>query len=512
MEKIETNWDKHFSQPPRSYWIDSTQIKEYPALQEDIRVDVAVVGGGITGITCGYLLKTAGLRVAVLEAETLFHGTTGHTTAKVTSQHGLIYGKVSKKLGEEKARQYAEANETAIRLIASLVKEKNIDCHFHPCQAVVYTEQVDYVTKIEEEVEAASRAGIRAAYHSTLSLPFPVKAAVSFEDQARFHPLRYLVALADAIPGDGSGIYTHTKVLDIHQDGDTHVSTEGGLKVFADSVIIASHYPFYDGYGFYFSRLYPYRSYALGVKARHSIPDAMYITAEEPGRSLRLEDLDQGQLLIVSGEHHKPGQGEDTTTHYLNLKAFAEDHFDVEEIPWRWSTQDYSTPNEVPYIGRLTSNTPNLYVATGYGKWGMTTSTAAAMILRDLILKNENPWEAVFSPSRSDLGASVKNFVVENANVAKELIKSKLSAIPDEVQVPVGEGKVLEIDGQRVGAFRDADGQLYLVDTTCPHMRCELQWNSAERSWDCPCHGSRFDIDGHLLQGPALKELEHPEA
>jgi Rieske Fe-S protein len=234
----------------------------------------------------------------------------------------------------------------------------------------------------------------------------------------------------------------------------------------------------------------------------------MYINAENPTRSLRNQNTPDGEIIIVGGEHHKTGQGEDTIKHYEALIDFANDIFTVEDIPYRWSTQDCMTLDDIPYVGRFTAKSPNLYIATGYGKWGMTNSTASAMILKDLIINGKSPWEEVYDPSRQTLAASAKNFLVENLNVAENFIAGKLSPLPKNVDIEPGQAKVVDANGQKAGAYRDEKGTLHIVDTTCTHMRCEVQWNSAERSWDCPCHGSRFDIDGKVIEGPALKPLE----
>jgi len=287
------------------------------------------------------------------------------------------------------------------------------------------------------------------------------------------------------------------------------VLTDNGARIAASKVIIASHYPFYEAMGLFFTRLYPERSYALGVRIKGDYPGGMYISAEDPTRSLRSQHDKENNLVIVGGEHHKTGQGEDTRNHYLKLRDFARQLFEVEDIPYRWSTQDYTTMDEVPYIGNLTTDTPDVYVATGFGKWGMTAGTAAALIFRDLILNGYSPWMNVYSPSRFTPVASAKNFVQENLNVAKHLLSGKLSSVPGIAEIPRGEGKIIEHDGQRAGAYRDQQGALHIVDTTCTHLGCELQWNSAEASWDCPCHGSRFTYEGEIIDSPAQNKLEH---
>jgi glycine/D-amino acid oxidase-like deaminating enzyme/nitrite reductase/ring-hydroxylating ferredoxin subunit len=498
-----------FSSSHEPYWIESSSKAEYPALKEDISVDVAIVGGGIVGITSALLLKSKGLKVAILEANRIGHGTTGHTTAKITSQHGLIYKKIISKFGEEKARQYAEANESAIHFIANLVKEKNIDCDFCWKPAYVYTQSEDYIKKIEKEVEAALKLGIKASYQDKLPLPFDIKAAVKFENQAQFHPLKYLMAIAKEIPGDGSQIFEFTKVVDVEDGESCAVITSNGKKVTATKIIIASHFPCYDGLGMYFARMYSEKSYVLGVKIKDKFPEGMFITAEDPGRSLRSQKFGSDEIILVGGEHHKTGSEKYTNVHYENLSKFAKDTFDLQGILYRWSTQDCMTVDSVPYVGYLTSKTSNILVATGFGKWGMTNSTAAANILTDLITKGESPWAPVFNPSRFDIIASGAKLVSENLDVALTLLGGKITPAPKDVDIKNGEAKVMNIDGEKVGAYRDDQGELHILDITCTHLGCELVWNEAEKTWDCPCHGSRFSFDGVNIEGPAFNPLKH---
>jgi len=504
-----TNLDV-FSSTHDPYWIISTSKTDYPPLNEDINVDVAIIGGGIVGITSAFLLKRKGLKVAILEANKIAHGTTGHTTAKITSQHNLIYDKTKRKMGDEKARQYAEANESAIHFIANLVKEKNIDCDFSWRPAYVYTQSDEYIEKIENEVKAASSLGIKASYLDKIPLPFEIKAAVRFDDQAQFHPLKYLFELTKEIPGDGCSIFEHTKVVDV-DDNDNEkcvVLTNQDKKVTASKVIVASHFPCYDGLGMYFARMYAEKSYVLGIKAKEQFPEGMFITAEDPGRSLRSQKYNDGEIILVGGEHHKTGSEKTTNIHYENLGNFARETFDLESILFRWSTQDCMTIDSIPYAGYLTSRTSNVFVATGFGKWGMTNSTASAMILTDLITKGESPWEEVYSPSRFDI-SSVPKFASVNLDVASTLIGGKITPVPDDVKINNGEAKVIRKDGERVGAYRDENGKLHIVDITCTHLGCELVWNEAEKTWDCPCHGSRFGYDGENVEGPAFNHLKH---
>ncbi len=498
---------KNFKNFPQSYWIASTGNTNYPTLSEDINVDVAIVGGGLVGISCAYLLKKEGLKVAVLEAGHIAKGTTGHTTAKITSQHELIYGKIKNQMGEELARQYADANETAIYEIKKIAEENNIHCDYISQSAFVYTQQDEYIQKISDEVKVASSLGIKASYVEEIPFSIPIKAAARFDNQAQFHPLKYLLALAKTIPNNECHIFEQSRAVDIEEGNNYIITTTQGKKVNAKKVIIASHYPFYNKHGAYFTRIYTERSYVVAIKAKEKYPGGMYINAEEPARSLRHQPYEDGELILVGGDHHKTGQGIDTIEHYKTLIDFANDVFTVEDIPFRWSTQDCMTLDGLPYVGHFTSDTPNMYIATGFGKWGMTNSMVSAMILRDLITKGESPWQDVYNPSRQTILASAKNFIVENFNVAQQLIDGKLSPASEDFDVKPGEGKVVRIDGEKVGAYRDENNTLHLVNITCTHMGCELNWNSAEKSWDCPCHGSRFSYEGEIIEGPASKPL-----
>lgn len=499
---------KYFSKPPQSFWMNSTQQTDYPVLKENIKADVAIIGGGITGISAAYLLSQHGVKVVILEADHILQGTTGHTTAKITSQHGLIYNKLKTQIGQELAEQYADANESAIRLFEKIAKENHIECNMVPQSAYIYTLKEGYIEQIKSEVEAASSLGIKASYLEEIPLPFPVKAAVRFDDQAQFHPRNFLLPLAEKLKTNDTQIFEQSRIVDIEENLNYVLTTNQGYKITADKVIIASHYPCYNKQDFYFSRIFTERSYVIAIKAKDKFPGGMYINAESPTRSLRNEVYNDSELILLGGEHHKTGQGEDTIKHYEALVDFALTNFTVEDIPFRWSTQDCMTVDGLPYVGHFTAGNPNMYIATGYGKWGMTNSLAAAMILKDLIISGKSPWQDVYNPSRKTLAASASTLISQNLNVAKNLIGGKFAPLPQEVDIKPSEGKIIEVNGQRAGAYRDSQGKLHVVNTTCTHMGCELNWNSAETSWDCPCHGSRFTYEGDIIEGPAVHPLD----
>lgn len=497
-----------FQNMPQSYWLASTQNTNYPTLDKNIEVDIAIVGGGMVGILCAYQLQKEGFRIGILEAEGIVESTTAHTTAKLTSQHSLIYDKIKSQMGNELAEQYANANESAIHEIKKIADENNIECDYLPQPAYVYTQDDKYIKQIENEVKTATSLGIHARLVYDIPFPMEIKAGMVFENQAQFHPRKFLLPLSEKIHNNGVEIYEHTRAIELNEvEGKYIINTTQGKKVTADKVIIASHYPFYNKKAMYYSRIYVERTYILAIKAKEKFPGGMYINAEDPSRSLRAHPTEDGELILVVGESHKTGQGGNMNQHYEALFNFANKLFTIEDVPYRWSTQDCMTLDGVPYVGQFASDTPNLYLATGFQKWGMTNSMASSIILRDLIVKGNNTWEDVYNPSRKTIAASTKEFLVQNVNVAGQLLDGKLSRPPEDIVINPGEGKILEVDGERAGAFRDNNGKLHLVNTTCTHMGCELNWNSAEKSWDCPCHGSRFTYTGDIIQGPATKPL-----
>ncbi|MDP4178460.1 MAG: FAD-dependent oxidoreductase [Bacillota bacterium] len=493
----------------KSYWIESTPKTDYPSLNEDINTDVAIIGGGIVGITAGFLLKRQGVKVAVIEAGRIVQGATGFTTAKITSQHHLIYYKIINLMGIDLAKQYANANESSISFIEDMANELNIACDFQRLPSYMYTTKQEYIQDIEKETEAALKLGIKAKYIDKLPIDIKIESSLVFENQAQFHPRKYLLPIASMIPGDGSFIFENTTVFEVEKGNSVKIITDNGKKITASKVIIASHFPCYDGMGLYLARLRPQRSYVIASSIKEKFPKGTFINAENPGRSLRAQYDGENQLVLVGGEGHKTAHGGSFKEHYDNLEKFAQSIFTVKDVLYKWSTQDYITLDNVPYVGRITSKDENIYVATGFGEWGMTNGTAAARLLTDKILGKDNPFQEVFNPSRPFTVAAYKKLFTENFDVAKELIISKIKSGDNNISIKCGEGKIVELDGGKCGAYKDDEGNLHLVDITCTHVGCELKWNDAEKSWDCACHGSRFTYDGEILEGPATHKLNH---
>lgn len=493
-----------------SIWVSTTEETQYPPLGgSGHHFDAVVIGAGIAGLTTAVLLKKEGLKVALLEARRVAAGATGYTTAKITSLHGLTYAKLVKEQGEEKARRYAEASEAAIEQIAAFVKVEAIECGFERLPAVTYTEDPDRVGDIDAEVEAARTLGLPAKLVTRTDLPWEIRSGVLFENQAQFHPRQYALGLAQIVDGGGSRVFEETRALDIEQeDGKASVQTEHGV-ITADHVVQATHLPFHDPAGL-FAKASPTRSYCLAVQIDGHVPQSMYLSADNPVRSLRPHRVDGTEYLLIGGEGHKVGQGDFTTTRYAKLEAWAKARFNVKTVDFRWSAQDYMPADDMPYIGRLSPRSDRLWVATGFKKWGMTAGTAAGRILSDLITGRENPWSEVFDSTRLDLGPSASKLIKENSNVAKRFVSDRLSSLvaPDINSLKPGEGAIVRAGRDKVAAYREVGGMMKAVSPLCTHMGCVVSFNDAEETWDCPCHGSRFDTDGNILEGPATKPLE----
>ena len=467
-------------------------------------VDVAVVGGGITGLTAARLLAAEGASVAVIEAGQLCSGVTAYTTAKVTALQRTTASEIKKRLGDERATAYVVANAAAVERVARLVADDAIDCDFERAAACTYTEDANETGAVEAEYDALRAAGLDARLDAATEAPLDAKAAVWLDNQAQFHPRRYCLGLADAIAASGGSLIESARATEVDESGDSAVVRTALGEVRAGHVIVATHLPFPLDGG-YFARAHPYRSYALAVRATPQ-PSAMYISVEDPTRSLR----SSGEWTIVGGEGHKVGHDEDSRQYYQSLESWARERYGDVEVGYRWSAQDFETVDGMPYVGRLSGDNARIWTATGFRKWGMTNGTVAAMILTDLISGRDNEWAEAFDSTRLAPGASVKTLVSENLDVGKRFVADRLRSLRSRSAegLASGEGDIIKLNGDRVGAYRDEAGTLHAVSAKCTHLGCLLNFNVAERSWDCPCHGSRFGIDGRVIEGPAVEDLE----
>lgn len=429
-----------------SLWENIPKYSRFESLNQDLKTDVLIIGGGITGISCAYLLHQADVPYALVEAETVCSGITKNTTAKITSQHGLIYSKLIRRLGTERAKQYLQANEAALEQYRKVCG--GIDCDFEKKDAYVYS--LDSRKKIEKEAEALVQLGFPASFSDSLPLPFPVAGAVKFPNQAQFNPLKFVFSITE-----GLHIYEHTKVNELA--GTTAFTRKGKIK--AKKIIIATHFPFINKHGCYFLKMYQHRSYVLALENAQDT-GGMYIDAAQKGLSFR----NSGDLLLLGGGSHRTGK---KGGNWQELRAFARRYYPASTERYHWATQDCMTLDGVPYIGPYSAGTQDLFVATGFNKWGMTSSMAAAMLLCDMVQGKQNPFAEVFSPSRS-------------------ILRPQLA----------------------INGLEAAVNLLTPAKKRCPHLGCALKWNPYERTWDCPCHGSRFTKNGRLIDNPATGNLK----
>lgn len=494
----------------RSYWRENINLPTFSALEEDIKADVVIVGAGLTGITTAYLLAKEGKHVVLIEADDVLNGTTGHTTAKITAQHGVIYDELIKNAGKNTARLYYEANKEALEFMTNTISTLEIDCDYQKQDAYVYATTALAEDKILKEAHAYQKLGIPGTTVDELPIPVTIKKGLMIPEQAQFHPLKYAKALIKEMKRLGVQIYEHTAAVNIEKGDQPSVLTRNNCQIEADYVLQCTHFPFYEGFGLYSTRIYAERSYVVAAKTKQPFPGGMYLSADNDTRSLRPVQINGEDMVLIVGAGHKTGQGKkNTMAYYETLEAFGEQTFGIESIPYRWSAQDLTSLDKIPYVGPLTDENPNILIATGYRKWGMTNSTAAALLMCDIVFKRKNNYKQVYTPSRFHANPSIKTFLKENTNVAAQLIKGKLeTGYVDADDLKPNEGAITIIKGQRKGLYKDAHGEVFMVDTTCTHVGCEVNWNQAEKTWDCPCHGSRFSYTGEVIEGPAEKPLK----
>ncbi|XZM79404.1 FAD-dependent oxidoreductase [Clostridium perfringens] len=475
----------------KSVWSESCKFRKREALNKDIKTDVLVIGAGIAGILTAYMLKQKGRDVVLIDAAEIASGNTKNTTAKITSQHDLIYSKLITEFGEEKARQYAKANELAIKKYKEIIEDKRIECDFEEKPAYVYS--LNEVDVLKEEVEAAKKLGIDAEFVQEVNLPFKINGAVKFNNQAQFNPLKFLKGISNELV-----IYENTRALEIKEN---LVVTSGG-NITANNIVVATHYPIMNDPGYYFMKMHQERSYVLALENTSEI-DGMYIDLNKEGYSFRTYN----NLLLLGGISHRTGENEEGGS-YDELRKVAKRLYPKAKEKYYWSAQDCMTIDGIPYIGRYSSETPNIYVATGFNKWGMTSSMVSAMIISDMILEKENDFSEIFSPRRFDLSLSINNIANDLIETAKNFIAQKVSIPSSEIEhIKNGHGGIIEYNGEKVGVYKNKEGKEFFVSTKCTHLGCQLSWNSDELTWDCPCHGSRFDYKGRLIGSPATKDL-----
>lgn len=492
-------------QSNESIWQAVTRMPTFPAPGDsDRHVDVAIVGGGITGVTAATLLKAAGKRVALLEAHRIASGVSGRTTAHITEIIDTRYYELAKSFGRDGARLAAQSSRAAIEQIATLVERFTIDCDFTRVPGYLFTEIDDDVDEIRRELEAAHDAGLTAEL-AAVPLPVVIKAGIHFPNQAQFNPLAYLAALSQRIPGDGSEVFEQARVLAIDEGEPCRLHLESGATITSERVILATHVPL--NRALMSPKLAQYRSYVVAGPTEQSVPGLFWDT-RDPYHYVRRYRVGDRYHWIVGGADHKTGKEPKSHDPFADLQHFAA-RIGLHEIEQRWSAQVVEPVDGLPFIGRNAAS-EHVYVATGFSGNGMTFGTLGAMILTDACLGRANPYADLYAATRIKVRGAVATFLGENIDFPMHLLSDRIRP-PDARSlgdIAPREGKILRVNGERLAVYRDDAGRLHAVSPVCTHLGCHVKFNPAERTWDCPCHGSRFTPDGDILDGPALRPLK----
>ncbi|KAB7834316.1 FAD-dependent oxidoreductase [Streptomyces mobaraensis] len=503
---------------PESYWLSTAPASPdsaYPPLTgTGTDVDVAVIGGGVAGLSTAWELARAGRSVAVLEAGRIAAGVTGHTTAKVTALHGLVYARLRRTRGPEGARLYARSQAEAVERVAEVAALLEADCELERRPAFTYVTRPEGRGEVREEANAAAQAGLDATYVERTGLPYRVEAAVRLDDQLQFHPRKYLLALARDLVARGGALHEHTRVTGLDEGTPCRVTTADGAVLTARDVVVATHYPVFDR-ALLFARLSPRRELVVtGTVPADQDPGGMYITSEGGTRSVRSAPYGDGRrLLIVTGESFKPGTA-DVAARFERLAAWARERFPSIAFDRHWATQDNDSTDTVPLVGAFHPRARHTWVATGFGGWGMSGGVMAGRLLTELIGGRRPPWADLYDPRR--LWTQVREapaFLRHQTEVARHFVGDRLrpGGADAVAGIAPGTGEVVRVHGRHCAVYRDEDGTAHAVSARCTHLGCLVAFNAAERAWECPCHGSRFAPDGAVLQGPAVRPLERWE-
>ena len=493
-----------------SFWINNFKNKSYNTLNEDLNVDVCIIGGGITGISCGYYLSKNNLKVCILEKDKIMEKTSGHTTAKITSQHGLIYKYLYDSYGRDTAKKYLDSNQEAITNIKNIIDTENIDCDFEFQNHYIYTTDTNSIKKIKDEIKVLEKLDYIARFLDNIHLPIKdVKGAIEFHHQAQFNPIKYAEGLSDYITSKNGLIFENSKVIEMKKKENKYNVYANGKIVTAKYVIIATRYPIINFPGFHFIKMYSEASYLMAVDTNSSLFKGMYINADSPTHSFRTAIYNGKPILLVGGFNHKRGAKIDLSNSYNYIEQQAKKLYPDCKVLYKWNTHDSVSLDKIPYIGEFSNFYPNVYVATGFKKWGMTTSNVAANIITDKILGKENKYEDIYTPLRLRPIKNRKEFMNMLKESSHSLLFNKLDLPAGKPKdIKPGEGKIVNDNGIKVGIYKDENGKDYKVVPKCMHLGCELSWNALDKTWDCPCHGSRYTYEGKLIYGPSKKDLK----
>jgi len=473
----------------KSIWELTTNIEKRTKLNKDIECDILIIGAGLAGTLLGYFLNLENKDVVIVDANTIASGTTKNTTAKITAQHGLIYNKLLKTLGKKKTKLFYNANIMAINKYEEIIKKNNIECDFQRVNSYVYTTKA--TSKLKKEYKAYQKLNIKGNLMKEIDLPFKVKEALVLENQAMFNPLKFIKHISKDLI-----VYENTKVTKINQN---IVECENGIKIKFKKLVVASHFPIIDNTGYFFVKQHQYKSHLLTLKTSNKV-NGMYLDEDDNGYTLR----DYKDYILFGGHSHKTGKKSDIF-YFQKLKEEAKRYFPDCEIISEFSAQDCMSLDNMPYIGKYSKKEDNIYVATGFNKWGMSGCMLSALILKDLLNEKENNYMHLFSPSRF-------NFITSIPNLAKNLmqtidslfIKRLLMRNKKIIELEKNQSLIIKHNKKYLGIYKDNNNELFVIDARCPHLGCILSFNKEERTYECPCHGSKFNYKGELLNSPSI--------
>ena len=493
-----------------SVWLDSVnRFDNLGSLNEDVEADICIIGAGIFGATCAYYLSKLGYKTIVLEKDDIATKTTAFTTGKITSQHGLFYSYLMKTFGLSFAKNYFDSNEEAINNIVNIIEDEKINCDLELQNNYVYTASASSIPAIEEEISAVQSLGGSCEFTTTTSFPFKIKGAACFKNQAQFNPLKYVHALCQKSIDRGTTFYINTVATNIEKHGELYQTFANNHIITSKYVIVASHYPFMKLPGFYFSKMYQSTSYIIAIDAKKTLPNGMYICSDVPHFSFRTAKFNGKRILLIGGFEHKTGLHISYKDSYGALENEAKSLYPECEVLYKWSTEDCISLDKVPYIGSYSPTLPNVFVGTGFKKWGMTLSNVAANIIVDKIQNVDNKYAEIYCSSRFDAFKNFKEFKNMMVQSANSLIFNKLKPSEEDFEeIPNDSGGIIQINKEKVGIYKDVNGKVFAVKPICTHLGCLLSWNDVDKTWDCPCHGSRYDFSGKNIYNPAFDDLE----
>lgn len=493
-----------------SFWDKSIENKkEYQSINNDIETEVCIIGGGLTGLSIGYYLES-NKNFLILEKDRICSSTSGKNTGKLTSQHGLFYKYLIDSNGKEFAKDYFYANEEAINNIEEIINKENIDCDFERDSSFVFSRNEKDSEEIKSEKNSVNKLNYsESKIHHNIEIPIEIVSALEFVNQAKFNPVKYGYGLADSIIKNGGMIYENSKVDGVKRIGDKYEISVNGYKVIADYVVIATRYPTINIPGYYFLKMYQSTSYALVADTKTNLFNGMYISNDNPVISFRKVKLNDKDLLLAVGYDYKTGKI-DLTSGMENLKNTVKRMYSESEFLYEWFAEDCISLDKIPYIGDYSNMMKNMFVATGYNKWGLTTSNIAGRIISDKILGIDNKYEYLFKSTRLEPIKNIDEFKELVKEAKDSIIMSKFNLPTEKIDsIKKGEGKVVDIDNKKVGVYKDENGNIYAVKPICTHLGCELEFNNFEKVWECPCHGSKFNYDGTCIEVPAIEDLNN---